>query len=192
MVGPTAVATDNAGATPAAESKPRAATAPAAATEPSAKSAVQPGPPVAPQGAVETEAQGAAVTPPAREAALRTGAPEEQTAALPPSAAASVVTRILFPEGSFELSEAAKDQLARVVSLLLQDDAARIQLLAFAQGAGGGARRARRLSLTRALVVRGFLIDQGVLSDRVSLRSFGSKIQDGPPDRVDVLLQDVD
>ncbi len=182
-VAPGSAASDDGAAGSTAEAKPKSATGPPAAAEPADGLAYQ----TAPQNAVATETR---TTPAAAESVAGDLSVADQTAAVPPTAAVSVVTRILFPEGSVELSEVAKDQLLLVATALEQDDSARVQLLAFAQGAGGGARRARRLSLTRAFVVRGVLIDLGVLSDRVSLRSFGSKIQDGPPDRVDVLLQE--
>ena len=43
------------------------------------------------------------------------------------------------------------------------------------------------MSLSRALAVRAYLIDQGVRSTRMDVRALGSKVGDGPADRVDVL-----
>jgi outer membrane protein OmpA-like peptidoglycan-associated protein len=45
------------------------------------------------------------------------------------------------------------------------------------------------LSLSRALAVRAFLIEQGVRSTRMDVRALGDKVPDGPVDRVDVLPQ---
>jgi len=47
----------------------------------------------------------------------------------------------------------------------------------------------RRLSLSRALAVRAFLIDQGVRSTRLDVRALGDKTGDGPADRVDIVPQ---
>ncbi len=64
----------------------------------------------------------------------------------------------------------------------------RVQVKAYASGAGGSASAARRLSLSRALAVRAFLINQGIRSTRIDVRALGSRAEGGPPDRVDVIL----
>ena len=45
---------------------------------------------------------------------------------------------------------------------------------------------ARRLSLSRALQVRSYLIDQGVRSTRIDVRALGANVPSGPADRVDI------
>jgi len=95
----------------------------------------------------------------------------------------------MFAAGSADLSDAAKRQLQNLAKDLVQDSAGRIQLLAFAADSGAGASRARRLSLSRALAVRAFLIDEGVRSTRMDVRALGSNAGDGPADRVDILPQ---
>ena len=69
---------------------------------------------------------------------------------------------------------------------LKADDQLRVQLMAYAGGAGLSASKARRLSLSRALTVRSFLIDNGVKSSRIDVRALGDKIPDGPSNRVDL------
>ena len=64
-----------------------------------------------------------------------------------------------------------------------------VMLIAYAQGDPDQASNARRLSLSRALAVRSFLIDQGVHSSRIEVRALGNKVTDGPPDRVDLVVQ---
>jgi len=61
-------------------------------------------------------------------------------------------------------------------------------LKAFAAGNAETASQARRLSLSRALAVRSFLIDKGIESTRMDVRALGTKFEDGPPDRVDILI----
>jgi outer membrane protein OmpA-like peptidoglycan-associated protein len=61
-------------------------------------------------------------------------------------------------------------------------------LLAYAKGTEDSASQARRLSLSRALAVRGYLIEQGVLPTRMDVRALGNKADDDPRDRVDVEL----
>jgi outer membrane protein OmpA-like peptidoglycan-associated protein len=115
-------------------------------------------------------------------------AEEALIAVLPAAGPPLVQARILFPEASVELSGPAKVELIRVAKMLTQDQTMRVQLLAFAQGSDSGTGSAGRISLTRAFVVRAFLLDQGVQPVRVNLRSLADQVQNGPPDRVDVLL----
>ncbi len=111
-----------------------------------------------------------------------------QIAMLPAAGPPLVQARILFPEASVELSEPAKIELIRVAEMLTQDQSTSVQLLAFAQASDSGTGSAGRISLTRAFVVRAFLLGQGVQPLRMNLRSLADQAQDGPPDRVDILL----
>ena len=115
-------------------------------------------------------------------------AEEAQIAVLTAAGPAHVQARILFPEESINLSDSAKVELTRVAKMLTQDQTMRVQLLAFAKATEDTRDSAARISLTRAFVVRAFLLDQGVQPVRVNLRSLADQVQDGPPDRVDVLL----
>ncbi|MEJ0067668.1 MAG: OmpA family protein [Pseudomonadota bacterium] len=63
----------------------------------------------------------------------------------------------------------------------------RIQLLAYADGTPESESQARRLSLSRALAVRSFLIEQGIRSTRVNVQALGIKTAGGPADRVDAM-----
>jgi len=112
-------------------------------------------------------------------------------AAIPPAKEQAVTPpggdlRLIFSAGSAELSSAAKKQLAGLARNLAQASSKRVQLLAFAADSGSGTSKARRLSLSRALAVRAFLIDKGVRSTRMDVRALGSKAGDGPADRVDI------
>ena len=133
-----------------------------------------------------SEPEAAAPTAPAES----TAPSGSQEAALPATDAKPEDTRVLFGEGSAELSPAARDQLETLALLLMERDTQRVQLLAYARPSAEGTNRARRLSLSRALAVRAFLIDLGVPSSRLDVRAMGDKIQDGPADRVDALPQD--
>ena len=48
--------------------------------------------------------------------------------------------------------------------------------------------KARRLSLSRALSVRSFLIENGVRSTRIDVRALGNKTAEEPSNRVDVTV----
>ena len=117
-------------------------------------------------------------------AAEATPAPGVQTAALPPPEG----VRLLFAEGTADLSDAVKRDLGRFAEDLLRHDKQRIQLLAYAKGTADAASQARRLSLSRALAVRTYLMGQGVLPTRIDVRALGDKADDDPRDRVDVEL----
>ena len=73
--------------------------------------------------------------------------------------------------------------------MLNEDQSLMIQLLAYAEGEEEGDTAARRLSLSRALVVRGYLIERGISSSRMQVRALGNRIESGQPDRVDIKPQ---
>jgi outer membrane protein OmpA-like peptidoglycan-associated protein len=147
--------------------------------------------------APETEQaeNGATLTPPPPPAAPAEPQSESAASDLPAAPQTSALTpgseedllRLTFAEGSADLNEEAKDSLRALAQTLLEDGNARVQLLAYASSADDSASRARRLSLSRALAVRAYLIDQGVRSTRMDVRALGSKAEDGPSDRVDIL-----
>jgi outer membrane protein OmpA-like peptidoglycan-associated protein len=119
-------------------------------------------------------------------------APTPKTAAIPPKAAATVATgkllRFEFSGNSANLPDDATGKLTSLAERLLAAENMRVQVKAYAGGAEGGASAARRLSLSRALAVRGFLIDKGVRSTRIDVRALGDKPEGGPPERVDVIV----
>ena len=97
---------------------------------------------------------------------------------------------VAIPEPYIEESrEAAVAKLSAVATTLMENTTVRIQLLAYAKASSDGASRARRLSLSRALAVRAYLIEKGVRSTRMDVRALGDKLGDGPADRVDILPQ---
>lgn len=121
--------------------------------------------------------------------AVESTEPAAQTATLAPAVDQELAARVLFGAGSADLSTDGKSELESLAKSLNADESLRVQLLAFASGDGDAANAARRLSLSRALVVRGFLIDQGIPSTRMQVRALGNKYESGPPDRVDIRPQ---
>ena len=95
--------------------------------------------------------------------------------------------RLLFGDGSASLSDDVELDLEALAGYLERNADARIQVLAYAPASDSVGSRARRLSLSRALAVRAFLTDKGVESTRIDVRPLGSEVNDGPPDRVDVV-----
>jgi outer membrane protein OmpA-like peptidoglycan-associated protein len=114
-----------------------------------------------------------------------------QTAALPPDRSkirAGGSLRLKFGAGSAKLNADATRKLKSVAEAMSEDAKLRLQLLAYAGGSSQGASRARRLSLSRALSARSFLIGAGVRSTRIDVRALGNKSDGGPPDRIDVIV----
>lgn len=141
------------------------------------------------------------VTPPAPEAsAPEASAPETrptavprqapgatQSAALPPAGTAPAPDRFLFAPDSAELSDRVKRDLEILAARLRAEAGRRVQLLAYAGGETGNASRVRRLSLSRALAVRAFLVEKGIATGRIDVRALGGRYKEGPADRVDVV-----
>ncbi|ROP91282.1 OmpA family protein [Stella humosa] len=113
-----------------------------------------------------------------------------QTAALapPPVAQRRGEVRVAFPAGGSELPNAARGELDQMARRLAGDEALRLQLNAYASETGDQSSQARRLSLSRALAVRAYLIDKGVRSTRLDVRAIGKTQDDGPADRVDLVV----
>ncbi len=172
-----------------AEAEPPPSPAPPAEPEPPAESALQPASPppeLEPPTTVEPDPE---PPPPPAKSLTEKPAAETQTAALPPAGALVEQVRVLFQEGSAVLSEAAKGQLTGVAMFLEANASVRVQLLAYAKETTESPSHARRLSLSRALAVRAFLIEQGLRSSRMDVRALGDKAPVGPVDRVDVMPQ---
>ncbi len=95
--------------------------------------------------------------------------------------------RVVFGEESADIDTTAETGLIEVAGFLNQHETQRVVLHAHAARSGRGNSHDRRLSLSRALAVRAFLVDKGVPASRIALRPLGSEFKDGPPDRVDIL-----
>ncbi len=125
--------------------------------------------------------------PPPAESLTSKPAVEPQTAALAPTPVLAEQIRVLFPDGSIELGDEARHRLSAVAMALQENTTLRIQILAYANSNADGTSRARRLSLSRALAVRAYLIEREVRSTRMNVRALGDQTEDGPADRVDIL-----
>ena len=159
--------------------KPAAATVakalPAPATPAPAPQVTAPPPPPSP---AETSVQPATASPPA----------PTQTAAVTNAAAPASETRILFEQGSPDLTDSAIATLDALAASLKANSGLRIQLQAFASGSDETAPEARRLSLKRALNVRGHLVEREIRNTRMDVRALGIKSAGGPADRVDAVI----
>lgn len=128
-----------------------------------------------------------AVEPKEVESAMKDAAAQQtNTAALPPAQASNV--RIAFQSEQSKMPSTAEAELKELADLLKKQPDDRVQLLAYAGGESLSASKARRLSLSRALTVRTYLMSQGVGSTRIDVRALGNKTTEEPFDRVDVQI----
>lgn len=195
---PSPVASSSAPAPVAPAAAPTPVTPPAPVAAPVATVAPPPPPPPPPPAAVATPAppppapaQAAAPAPapaPVTAAQAPAAAPAQTAAAVPAArATGGALATIPFAAGSPDLNDQGKAALGAVLDALKSDSAARLQIQAFASGGDDQGGQARRLSLSRALAVRGQLIEQGIAATRMDVRALG-RTNDGAPDRVDILL----
>jgi len=96
--------------------------------------------------------------------------------------------RIIFAQDSSKLPSGARAALKSMSERMRTQDNLRLQLLAYAGNTNTSASAARRLSLSRALAVRSFLIESGVHSTRIDVRALGNKSTDAVTERVDITV----
>jgi outer membrane protein OmpA-like peptidoglycan-associated protein len=99
----------------------------------------------------------------------------------------TAATRIAFASDAVDLSAEARRALDGLVAHLGHGEAPRLELIAHA--GAGEADHALRVSLSRALVVRSYLVEHGIHSSRLDARALGNRSDDGGPgDRVDIVM----
>jgi outer membrane protein OmpA-like peptidoglycan-associated protein len=91
----------------------------------------------------------------------------------------------LFDVDSAELSSETQFELRSLAHAMLSNEDW-IQVLGFASAQDSSGDQARKLALSRALKVRSFLIDAGIPSTRIQVRSLGDRAEGGPANRVDI------
>lgn len=79
--------------------------------------------------------------------------------------------------------------LKDITTRLAADNGLRVQLNAFASGEAGNQSSARRISLSRALSARDYLVEQGgITPTRMDVRALGDQTQKQPVDRIDFVF----
>ena len=132
------------------------------------------------------------LTPTPNEVTLKQTAPvvskpqEIQQAALPQAVASKNSVNVVFTPGGSQLSSSARKALDLIATELNSKKDVRMQLMAYAGENKMAASKARRLSLSRALAVRSYLIEKGVRGTRIDVRALGNKVSSGLPNRVDL------
>jgi outer membrane protein OmpA-like peptidoglycan-associated protein len=95
---------------------------------------------------------------------------------------------IAFGPGSTKLGDDGKKRLDGVIRSMTSNGQLRAEIAAYAAGTTDTASQARRMSLSRALAVRSYLIGNGIASTRLDVRALGNQVETGSPDRVDISL----
>ncbi len=196
-----AVATPKPPATSAAPPPPAIEKPQVAVAAPKPQAApVAPPPPAAVEKPQVTAPQAPAIAvpapppPPAADAgqvaAATPAPPAVEQAALPKTTGKATpggdALKVIFDTEEAKLSEQSRAELKSMVQGILDKADLRVQLLAYAGGEALSSSKARRLSLSRALAVRSYLIENGLRSTRIDVRALGDKTTEEPVNRVDV------
>jgi outer membrane protein OmpA-like peptidoglycan-associated protein len=139
--------------------------------------------------APEKTVMAAAAPPPPKAPPLQANtAPKRQKVATL-SPAGDNLLQVRFRAGSSVLTDQDEIGLKSMVKKVAATET-RLQLKAYAEAKGNDTSKARRLSLSRALAVRSFLIENGLRSTRIDVRALGIARDGGAPDRVDIVTLD--
>ncbi len=145
---------------------------------------------IEPPSTPKAEQAGTTPIPEAEEktVALQPASRGEQ-APLPPSEGPLTTGELLqveFQASETNLTNSSRAELKGLADRLRSQQNLRLQLLAYAEGEGVSPSKARRMSLSRALSVRSYLIENGIKTSRIDVRALGNKAASAPLDRVDV------
>lgn len=170
----------------AATQPPAPLTTPPEPAPPAEQMAKAPPPPAA----APEPAKPAPPTPAAAAPKSAKPAPGKQEQAALPAAKETVkagrALQVVFGANDLKLPAKAKSGLKDLAGKLKDQKNLRLQLMAYAGGKELSPGKARRMSLSRALSVRSFLIESGIRSTRIDVRALGSKTTEAPANRVDV------
>ena len=119
----------------------------------------------------------------AQEASL--GTPEPVASNLPSPTPAS--HRLRFEAGASAFLADTRAELELIAAELMRHSS-RIEIRAYAGAPNDLSSPVRRLSLKRGLAVRQYLVDQGVLQSRIDVHALGGVRDNGPGERVDIVL----
>jgi outer membrane protein OmpA-like peptidoglycan-associated protein len=137
--------------------------------------------------AVPDTASIAPISPPAPPAGAQPPpAPAISDTATTAAAPTTTGLRLTFAPGDSSLSQESSTSIKQLTEATPTMDSTTYNVLAYAPGKADDPSTARRISLSRAMVVRSALVADGVPSARIFVRALGEQFGDGPPDRVDL------
>lgn len=83
-------------------------------------------------------------------------------------------TTLEFNKDGTELNGSAKSKLDSIIKAMQSDTSVRAQIRAYASGTPETSGQARRVSLTRALAARSYILDQDIPATRLDIRALGN------------------
>jgi outer membrane protein OmpA-like peptidoglycan-associated protein len=97
-------------------------------------------------------------------------------------------TSIYFSRDATELNQKAKSALLKIAEKVKRKKLS-VRIIAYAEGSENEASIARRVSLSRALQARAFLIDKGINQLKINVQAKGHHVPDGVPNRADIFVR---
>ncbi|HNQ91790.1 MAG TPA: OmpA family protein [Alphaproteobacteria bacterium] len=92
-----------------------------------------------------------------------------------------------FKAGDTDLLDDQKNLLNQdVITRLSSDTSIRLQIRAYASRTDGSESSSRRISLSRALATRSYLLEKGIQPTRIDVRALSDKTTEPPLDRIDM------
>ena len=95
---------------------------------------------------------------------------------------------LAFETTSSIISPDGQKKLDNLAQQMKDNPDLRVQIRGYASGEDGNASNAKRMSLSRGLMVRTYLIDKEIKPVRLDIRALGSKTDRTPVDRVDLVF----
>ncbi|MFN7613009.1 MAG: OmpA family protein [Alphaproteobacteria bacterium] len=183
----------------AEEKLPKVTSGAAAQPEMEGLPPILPPPPVAPMQVAQMEKRAVPTLPPTTkppEAKPTTKPPEAKPSTTKPpeakpeiaAASGAVSAVIVFDKDKTDLNEASKIRLGELALQIVKNNQ-QVRIVAYAAGTPEQASIARRISLSRALQIRAFLIDKGVNQLNINVQALGNKVSSGQPERADIFLK---
>ncbi len=123
-----------------------------------------------------------------QENALPVPPPPISVPPLSPVKVQAISKTITFDRDKTDLADAAKTELAEVAEALKQSQGS-VRIVAYAAGTTEQASVAKRISLSRALAIRAFLIGKGVNQLNITVQALGNQVKSGNADRADVFVK---
>lgn len=173
------VSTSTPASTPAETAKPATPEASLSPTTDTATPVAKTPPPPSPAPKAPTIDQAAPSSTPSTTSQQATSAPSAR-----PQASAAGLT-IPFSADGASIPDSANAALDDLVKQMSAQPDMTVRIEAYASGGSAGMSRARRMSLSRALAVRSYLLDKGIDATRVEVRALGTP-DSGNKDRVDI------
>lgn len=97
-----------------------------------------------------------------------------------------------FETGKADLAQDQKILIDQnVIPKLLSDASARLQIRAYASRTDGTESSSRRISLSRALAARSYLLEKGIQPTRIDVRALSDNTAEPPTDRIDMSFIEV-